>query len=669
MRNHLQRCLLLFALTITFAFSAVAQDVGARGARFDKALVSNANHDWLSPTAKLCVRYTSPTGAQYNGLGFWHSRSGTQDTFRIRGTFNETGLWSWALIGDTTAGCLATGTFPVNSGTINVGVAPAGNALYAEGPIRVDASQRYLTRQNGGSFPAFMWIGDTSWGGAHKSTLASWQTYTNNRRNKNYSVIQVSAPLSGSGAPTDAAGNAPFTGVGCTSGVLPRAGCLPNPLFWNAWDDHINDVNAKSMYVTVVGLFKRVNEGNATWPTVAHSKAYARFLAARLAGNHAAVSPGFDELPGRFQSVDEVNCGEPNVNMACRAKQVGIAIKEALFLQAPFALTTATTPRTGTPLSILVTHHIGGGCNDGSDGTSNCLSEVWAARFQKEGWLDFQLIQSGQGVPGNCSLGQEICIAERSTARILRYYNLNATDPTIPVKPIVNGEGVYDNFGYKFKDNSPCAVFPGDYGTLNANYSAARARQVAFNSLLSGGAGYSLGVGGIWDWQGSFTCRTVAEGRDSQSSTQIGRIRTLFSALRWYRLQPDSTGTAHIKDADQAALPQDQKRVYAKDANGVFAVAYLPNNTSIRLNLSDLAGFTAAAPWKTEWYNAGRGTGAGGPCLCTANKTFNAGDNTWTFNRPAAGDWGLVIRNTNNIGGTLNLPECNPPVGGVVSCL
>jgi hypothetical protein len=663
---------LLFLLTLALTVGAAAQDVRARGQLFDKQITSTAQHPWS--TTKLCVQYTSPSPSSqvYTGVGFWDSRTVNGDIFRIRAAFNETGLWNWTLINNAAAGCVSTSTFSPPNGTINVSADATGLPLYATGPVRVGATGHYLVYSGAATLTGFQWMGDTSWDGPHLSTLPAWQSYTQNRQSKGDTVIQVSVPL-GMGVVADISGNTPFYnpagGTGCNTGPLPRAACFPRKAFWDAWDQHINDVNVKGMLAVVIGLYKPVND--AGWPTLADSKGYARLVAGRLAGNYTALAPGFDELPARTQTIDEINCDAANpINQACRARQVGIVIKDSILVKAAI---NAPAPRLGEALTTLVTHHIGGACPDGGDGTAQCLSDLWLSRFQTEDWLDFQLIQSGQGL--NCPSGaQEVCIANRSSQRVLRVYN-----NTVKIKPVVVGEAIYDQFGFQLvKGVTNCAAVPSPvYGTSNANYTAYRGRQTAFNTLLSGGTGFTHGIGGTWDWNGTFTCRTVSEGTNAPSSVQLGRIRQLFSTLRWYRLLPDcelwGQACSHIKNADQATVPDDLKRMYAKDSNGAFAVAYIPDSGttayegSIKLDLADLSAFTITAPWKTEWYNPRRPSANGGPCVCTASVASVAGT-VYTFNRPYQADWGLVLRNTSNIPG-LGVPACGTPdVNGVVAC-
>ncbi|MEA2600126.1 MAG: hypothetical protein QOF89_1118 [Acidobacteriota bacterium] len=666
----------ILALTILFAASprdAAAQDTTTRGQRWEKTITTGGGtYNWIS--TKLCVQYTSPTSQVFTGLGFWDDRplSGG-DTFKVRAAFNETGQWSWQLLGSSNPGCVATTGFFPQSGTIQVNLDVTGLPLYSTGPIRVNSNKRFLVYSGAPVLSPFLWIGDTTWFGPHRSFLSpAWDNYLTERKNDGFTVIEVSVPLSSSGQPVDVTGRKPFgtysggTFTPCLDTVVqPSSACFPNKAFWDYWDQHVNAINAKGMLATVIGLFKRAT-GNAGWPDVADSQGYARWIAARLAGNYTTLAPGFDELPDRTQAVTDPCTGTVN-NQACRARAVGTAIRDAILLQTTI---NAPAPRLGTPLTALVTHHIGGGCSDGLDGTppNQCLADYWLDKFQTEAWLDFQLFQSGQG--GNCLKQQLACLIERSSKRPLTLYN----HPTA-TKPIINGEAVYDQFGFE-GGASGCPKSPPDYGPAAAFYGELRARQTAFNSLLSGSVGFTHGIGGTWDWNGYWTCRSQTEGLNAESSNQIGRLVQLFQPFRWNRLVPDcqawGTTCTHVKNAGQTTDAQELKRMYSRDSLGTFAFAYLPDgagvagyDNSLKLDLSDLSAFTVGSPWATDWYNPRRPLASGGPCVCTATPT---GSGPYTFTRPATGDWGLVIRNTTSWP-TLSVPQCNPPDGtGKIPC-
>lgn len=308
-------CLLLLLLAgslIASASGAAAQDTTTRGQRWDKAIASSGAYNWIS--TKLCVQYTSPLGSVYTGLGFWDERPASGgDNFRIRAAFNETGTWSWQLINNATAGCVSTTGFSPASGTVTVNPDATGLPLYQYGPVRVSSNKRFLNLSGSAVLYPFFWIGDTTWSGTYKSYLnPGWANYLTDRTTDGVNVIEVAVPLSGDTyQPTDVTGRKPFgTYSGgvfspCTDGsslyVFPVSTCFPNKDFWNYWDQHINAANAQGMLVSVVGLFDRTTNTSA-WPTVADSQGFARYIAARLAGNYTTLSPGFDELPARTES-------------------------------------------------------------------------------------------------------------------------------------------------------------------------------------------------------------------------------------------------------------------------------------------------------------------------------------------------------------------------------
>lgn len=643
-------CLLLLLLAgslIAATPEAAAQDTTTRGQRWEKAIASGGAYNWIS--TKLCVQYTSPTGSSiYTGLGFWDNRPASGgDNFKIRAAFNETGTWSWQLLSNATAGCVSTTGFSPASGTVTVNSDTTGLPLYQYGPVRVNANKRFLNLSGSAVLYPFFWIGDTTWSGTYKTYLnPGWANYLTDRKTDGLNVIEVAVPLSGDLVqPTDVTGRKPFgTYSGgvftpCTDGsgtnVFPVSTCFPNKDFWNYWDLHINAANAQGMLVSVVGLFNRTTNTSG-WPAVADSQGFARYVAARLAGNYTTLSPGFDELPDRTESF--ASCS--GTQRACRARSVGTAIREAILLQAAID---AASPRQGNPLTALVTHHIGGGC---SDGGTPCLADYWLGQLQGETWLDFQLFQSGQGKNCPAGLTQLQCLTQRASTRPRTLYNHATT------KPIVNGEGVYDQFG--FEGGATCP----NYGTANSVYTALRARQAAFYSLLSGSVGYTHGIGGTWDWNGYRTCRSVSESLAAVSSAQMGGIQKLFQPFRWNRLSPDCENWTNpctdVKNTDQNSAPLELKRMFARDSLGTFAIAYLPAvltadspgwgsyQRSLRLDLSELSSFTIGGSWATNWYDPRNS------CVCSATPV--ADSTFYRFDRSGAvsDDWGLVLRNTSS---------------------
>ncbi len=645
------------ALLLLLPAAAGAQSTIARGQPWEQTLTSTASYAgaWLS--TKVCVQYTSPSSPHtvYTGLAFWDAPNGSaSDFFKIRAAFNETGPWSWALVAGT--GCAPPGNFSPNMGSVTVNPDATGLPLYQYGPVRVGSTKRFLVYSGAPILTPFVWIGDTSWSGSYISNVSTWQSFTLKRMQEQFSVIQTALPAVDGGIAADVTGRPAFVttpggATACPAGtVLPSPACYPNKAFWDFFDRHIADVNAKGMLAVVVALFGPVDD-LTNWPAVADSQGYARWVAARLAGYYTALSPGFDGLPARGKSFTEANCGGvsgPALNLACRARMVGTAIREA-------------TPENTTvgPLTALVTHHMGGGCSDGLDGSTpatQCLADSWLAQFQNETWLDFQLFQSSQGDNCGSSLAPKPaieCVAGRASQRPRTLYD------AAMIKPLVDGEAIYDQFGFR-KPQVPDPLYVDYYGRL-----------AAFYTLLSGGAGFTHGIAGTWDWNGYYTQQPVATGIGAASAVEIGAIGQLFAPFRWNRLVPDcqpwASACSHIKNSDQATLPAESKRVYSRDSSGLFGVAYVPGSSaaplsSVTLDLSDLASFSPnlGAPWSTEWFDPARS------CYCTATAS---GSGPYTFSSPKSNaDWALVIRNTTSFPPPASRPLCNTATGSTVSC-
>lgn len=182
-----------------------------------------------------------------------------------------------------------------------------------------------------------------------------------------------------------------------------------------------------------------------------------------------------------------------------------------------------------------------------------------------------------------------------------------------PVKPIVNGESIYDGACHK------------TLGTTH--YNPYRARQTGYLSLLSGATGYTFGVMGVFEWgrnSGDPLCPDAAwratffdwrVGLNRSSSPQMKVLGDVFRSLAFDRLVPDPNRIANnqlVPGSTTTPLPDDKKMALARDVNNLFLVAYLPDNPSIRIETAGLSGF---AGWTKEWIDPR--SGAVTPATCT----------------------------------------------------
>ncbi|MBI2928923.1 MAG: DUF4038 domain-containing protein [Verrucomicrobia bacterium] len=188
-----------------------------------------------------------------------------------------------------------------------------------------------------------------------------------------------------------------------------------------------------------------------------------------------------------------------------------------------------------------------------------------------------------------------------------------------PHKPVINLEAMYDAQGEN------------DWRALDA-------RSLGWRSWLSGAVGYTYGAGdlppkvprgsgAIWKWV------TDPEKYDYwkkalqwESAFQMQYLHDFLAALDWWRLEPAHELIRH-QPADVI-----RRMVLAKTARGDLAVAYLPDNEAIEIDVSAFP-----APLKARWFDPVRGG-----YTPLSGRIENKG--LHRFVPPARGDWVLLLQ-------------------------
>jgi hypothetical protein len=113
-----------------------------------------------------------------------------------------------------------------------------------------------------------------------------------------------------------------------------------------------------------------------------------------------------------------------------------------------------------------------------------------------------------------------------------------------------------------------------------------------------------------------------------ESAFQMQHLHDFLAAIQWWRLEP-----AHELVRNQ---PDDviRRMVLAKTAAGDLAVAYLPDNDAIEVDMSPFP-----APLAGRWFDPVRGVYS-----VRSGKIENKG--TQRFVPPANGDWVLLLQRT-----------------------
>lgn len=222
-------------------------------------------------------------------------------------------------------------------------------------------------------------------------------------------------------------------------------------------------------------------------------------------------------------------------------------------------------------------------------------------------YLDFAGVQSGHNG------GDRVRCAHHAIEWILHLYRRE------PHKPVINLEAMYDAQGDKA-------------------WQAVDARGLAWRSWLSGAMGYTYGAGdvppkaprgggAIWRWvTDESKYDHWRKALQWESAFQMQYLHDFLTAIDWWRLEP-----AHDLIRRQ---PDDVTRrmVFAVTADRDLAVAYLPSNDSIELDLSPFRG-----PLTARWFDPVHNRYAPIPTT-VRNKV------TSSFTPPTPGDWVLLLQ-------------------------
>ena len=236
----------------------------------------------------------------------------------------------------------------------------------------------------------------------------------------------------------------------------------------------------------------------------------------------------------------------------------------------------------------------------------NQPTPTFSDQYYDEPYLDIASVQTGHNG------GHLDWCAHHAIEWVLHLYRHE------PHKPVINLEAMYDAGGEK-------------------GWRAVDARSLAWRTWLSGGMGYTYGAGdvppkvpqgsgAVWKWV------TDAEKYDYwkkaiqwDSACQMQYLHDFLAAIEWWRLEP-----AHELIRNQ---PQDVTRrmVLAKTAAGDLAVAYLPNNEAIEIDVSAFG-----APLRGRWFDPIQGGYTRIP-----DRIDNKGPRR--LSPPAKGDWVLLL--------------------------
>ena len=144
-------------------------------------IVLEARREYTDPLHQVSVQahFRAPGGGDHIIDAFWDG----DVTWRIRFSPDELGLWSWRTLANVSDPGLSK-----QSGEFNCIAYEGDNPLYQHGPLRVAASRTHLEHVD--STP-FFYLADTAWNGCLRAHPNDWQSYLDERREQNFTAIQV----------------------------------------------------------------------------------------------------------------------------------------------------------------------------------------------------------------------------------------------------------------------------------------------------------------------------------------------------------------------------------------------------------------------------------------------------------------------------------------------
>jgi hypothetical protein len=447
------------------------------------------------------------------------------------------------------------------SGSVRVTSYSGNNPLYENGYLKVSDNKRYLVHSNG---TPFLLVADTAWTAYIYATDSEWRKYIDDRSRKKINTILISSCcVTRNERSKDAAGEIFF----------PSSSPLRiNPAAWRNFEQKVQYANNHDILMVITGLLNGQVMGNAEPHEV---DAFLKMLSARLAGNHVILSPMQDWGTFHWE----------------RHHIVGTIIREVL----PFH---------------LITQHLRRSRDQRNPKTHRDLTTgaQWTLHFHQDSYLDFSGLQTGHG----SSLADGEPLSDNNKMNLAAKDHIQWIDQVYaeePHKPVIILEGMYEL----------------NEGTESVRNSREMVRRQGYWSFLNGAYGYASSCHAIWGWgrmnigwtTPPIKCPPVSDGLYYVYVNYLQYMADFFNRIAWWTLEPNHEHLIY-NQADNYR----QRMLLAKSNDNRLAVAYLPDNSQIKI---DMGGFSS--PMKATWYRTSSGTYQDGP-----NAVINCG--IYAFNKP-----------------------------------
>lgn len=404
------------------------------------------------------------------------------------------------------------------------------------GRLKVSENKRFLVHEDG---TPFFYLGDTAWELFHRLNRQEADKYLQNRAAKGFTVIQAVALAEVDGhRDPNPYGHLPLIDL---DPARPAVKDGPDNDYWDHVDYIVKKANSLGLYIGFLPTWGRywhdkVKDDKPLF-TVQNAEVYGQWLGQRYkdASNIIWVLGGDRNIENDEQ------------------KQIIRAMARGL--------------RRGDGGAYLMTFHPRGGSGSSKD-------------FHNDDWLDFNMRQNGHNVKFNEG-----------------YQNTRADYDLTPVKPVLDGEPIYEDHPVSFRAKD-----------LGHSISSDVRRPLYWN-LFTGAFGHTYGHHSVWQmWQpgrGPINGPLMPwfEAIDQPGAVQMQYGRWLMESRPFLSRVPDDS--IIVTDPVPTSVPGAGRYrfVGTRDAGGSYAMVYAPIGRAFKVRMDAIKG----AKVKAWWYNPRNG--------------------------------------------------------------
>jgi hypothetical protein len=374
----------------------------------------------------------------------------------------------------------------------------------------------------------FFYLGDTAWELFHRLNREEASRYLEDRAKKGFTVIQAVAIAELDGhSNPNAYGYLPFTDLDPAKPALKDG---PENDYWDHVDFIVDKANSLGLYIGFLPTWGRYwHDGKALFSRE-NAEAYGEWLGKRY------KEKGLIWILGGDRGIDNDE-----------QKEIIRAMARGL--------------RKGDGGAHLKTFHPPGGSG----------SSKW---FHSDDWLDFNMRQNGH--------------AAEFTGR---YDQTRVDYDRIPVKPVLDGEPIYEDHPISFNAKS--------FG----HSIAADVRRPLYWDLFSGACGHTYGHHSVWQmWKPDKAPINAPllpwfEAIDQPGAVQMQYGRKLMESRPFLTRIPDDS--VIVDSVVKTAMPGSGTRrfVATRDEAGSYAMVYAPVGRAFKVRMEKITGSKVKAWW------------------------------------------------------------------------